>query len=136
MKIDLELTKFRLKMNQINIDVSLNYNLDQQMHLLESRIKNPISFAWIKTHLNLAMEEAAQWKGFTSEVDLLVRKELDGGKVRGHDYLKLWFRCFFVVEYELNYIMAETLSHEYLQNILSHSEKNELINMMRGRKHG
>ena len=136
MKIDLDLTKFRLKMNQINIDASINYSLEEQEEWLMECLSEDITFAIIKSTLDRAMQQLYAWKGFTSEVDMLIKKEVNGDKVRGHDYLKLWMRCFFVIEYDVNYVIAETASHEFLQNRLTHSQKNELINMMRGRKHG
>ena len=136
MKIDLELAKFRLMMNQINVDSSLNYSLDEQEEALLGCLSEGITFAVLKSTLDKAMQHVSPWKGFTSEVNMLIKKEINGQSVRGHDYLKLWLRCFFVVEYGVNYLIADIASHEMLQNRLTHSEKNELINMMRGRKHG
>lgn len=130
MIINRALTMFRCEMNRINLDTSLT-TFAEQSKILDRCLSTEISFAQVKKALNEAME-GTNFNGFTDELSNLLRKD---EVLRGHDYLKLWFKTFFVMGYGANFIIADTATHNMLQNRLSYEQKNELLHMMRGRKH-
>lgn len=130
MKINKELTMFRCEMNRIHLDTSLQ-TLDQQAHILDVCLAPTITFQTVKHELNKALE-MQDYEGFTSELDNLLRKD---EKLRGHDYLQLWMKTFFMFKYGANFIIADTASHNMLQNVLNYEQKNQLLHMMRGKKY-
>lgn len=130
MIINRALTMFRCEMNRIHLDTSMT-TLFEQTKTLEKTLSTEITFADVKKALNDAME-GTDFDGFKAELENLMRKD---EVMRGHDYLKLWFKTYFVMAYGANFIIADTASHNMLQNRLSYEQKNELLHMMRGRKH-
>lgn len=130
MIINKALTMFRLEMNRIHMETSV-LSLTEQSIILDRCLSTSINFTMVKHELNKAME-MAYYEGFTDELENLLRKDED---IRGHDYLKLWAKTFFVMKYRANNIIADTASHNLLQNVLNYAQKAELIRMMRGAKH-
>lgn len=130
MKINKALTLYRCEMNRIHLTVSQK-PLSEQEHCLDVCLGESVSFSRIKHQLNLALEKQG-YEGFTDELEILIRKD---DQVRGHDYLKLWMKTFFVMYLYANYIIADAATHDVLQNKLNFEQKAELIRMMRGAKH-
>lgn len=130
MIINRDLTLIRCELNRTNLDSSLRTMVEQEEILTDCLSPN-ITFAQIKAKLDLAMQ-GAEYKGWLAELNNLLRKD---EQLRGHDYLKMWFKFFFVLEFGANFVIADTATHNMLQNRLSYEQKNELLHMMRGRKH-
>lgn len=130
MKINKALTVYRCEMNRIHLTVSLLPLTDQEKALNDC-LQDHVNFAVVKRQLNKALEKEG-YTGFTDELEVLIRKD---DQIRGHDYLKLWMKTFFVMGMNANYIIADAASHDMLQNKLTHEQKAELIRMMRGAKH-
>lgn len=130
MKINKALTLYRCEMNRIHLTASLQ-PLDHQEATLNDCLQEHINFALIKRQLNRALEKEG-YIGFTDELEILIRKD---DQIRGHDYLKLWMKTFFVIGMNANYIIADAATHDVLQNKLNFEQKAELIRMMRGSKH-
>lgn len=129
MKIKKSLTMYRCEMNRTHLDTSLR-TLAEQEEILDNCLSDDITYQSVKSALNRAMEEV-DYAGFTDELENLLRKD---EQIRGHDYLKLWLKTYFVLDHGANYIIADTASHEMLQNKLNFDQKAELIRMMRGAK--
>lgn len=130
MRIKKALTMYRCEMNRIHLDTSLR-TLAEQEQILDNCLADDVNFQKVKAELNRAMEKA-DYDGFTDELENLLRKD---EQIRGHDYLKLWMKTYFVFAHGANYIIADTASHDMLQNKLNFDQKAELIRMMRGAKH-
>lgn len=130
MIINKQLTMIRCEMNQTNIDTSL-MTLAEQGEILDQCLSTTITFADVKATLDKVMQ-GQEFVGFKDELDNLLRKD---EILRGHDYLKAWFKHYFVLGHGANFIIADTATHNMLQNRLTYEQKNELLHMMRGRKH-
>lgn len=130
MKINKALALYRCEMNRIHLQTSLLPPAEQAARL-DKCLGELASFSMIKQQLNFAIEKAG-YQGFSDELEILIRKD---DQVRGHDYLKLWMKTFFVMFMGGNYIMADAATHDVLQNKLNFEQKAELIRMMRGAKH-
>ncbi len=130
MKINLKLNSFRCEMNRIHLSTSLAAIIVQD-NIMKRCLQPHVDFALVKRQLNKALEEES-FIGFKDELELLIKKD---EQVRGHDYLKLWMKTFFVMAMNANYIIADAATHDMLQNKLNFEQKAELIRMMRGSKH-
>lgn len=132
MIINKNLTKIRCLMNAINIETSL-LPIDEQMTTLEDCLSPTVTFAAVRDCLVDAMaNNEPDFEGWTDELANLLRND---EKLRGHDYLKAWFKHYFVLGHDANFIIADAATHNMLQNRLSYEQKNELLHLMRGRKH-
>ncbi len=130
MRINLKLNSYRCEMNRIHLSTSLT-SLINQTNIMNDCLQEHVNFALVKRQLNKALEEEA-FIGFKDELELLLKKD---EQVRGHDYLKLWMKTFFVIAMNANYIIADAATHDMLQNKLNYDQKAELLRMMRGSKH-
>lgn len=130
MKINKTLTIIRCELNRINLDTSL-LTLNAQSDILDKCLSTDITFGDVKKQLDMAMQ-GQDFIGWLDELENLLRKD---EQLRGHDYLKTWFKFFFVLCHGANFIIADTATHNMLQNRLTYEQKNELLHMMRGRKH-
>lgn len=130
MKINKALTLYRCEMNRLHLLASL-LPLATQESALKVCLQDHVNFALVKKELNRALEKEA-YAGFTDELEILIKKD---DQMRGHDYLKLWMKTFFVMGMNANYIIADAATHDVLQNKLNFEQKAELIRMMRGSKH-
>lgn len=130
MKINKTLTIIRCELNRINLDTSL-LTLNAQSDILDKCLSTDITFGDVKKQLDMAMQ-GQDFIGWLDELENLLRKD---EQLRGHDYLKTWLKFFFVLGHGANFIIADTATHNMLQNRLNYEQKNELLHMMRGRKH-
>lgn len=130
MFINKDLTLIRCELNRTNLDTSL-MTMAEQSKILDDCLSTDIDFPLIRRTLDLAMQDQL-FKGWLAELNNLIRKD---EMLRGHDYLKMWFKFFFVLGMGANFVIADTATHNMLQNRLTYEQKNELLHMMRGRKH-
>lgn len=130
MIINKDLTLIRCELNRTNLDTSL-MSMQAQSDILDECLSTDITFATVKRTLDAAMQGQI-FIGWMSELDNMLRKD---EVLRGHDYLKMWFKFFFILQMGANFVIADTATHNMLQNRLTYEQKNELLHMMRGRKH-
>lgn len=129
MIINKDLTMIRCELNRIHVETSL-MALSEQGAILDKCLSFDISYADIKRKLDEAMQ-GVDFIGWKDELENLLRKDED---LRGHDYLRMWFKFFFVLGYGANFVIADTATHNMLSNRLTHEQKLELLQMMRGRR--
>lgn len=138
MIINTNLTMFRCKLRQIDAKTTME-DLKQQEHKLHTTLDfwclSPDEvFKLVKFELDKAMQKGESYLGFTDEVELLIDKEGDKNPPRGHDYLKLWFKTYFMINFSANFIIADAATHNILQNVLTYEHRAELLRMIRGSK--